>query len=90
MTDETAQIPGEASSETNPIQDVRKPGRIRAAHKGAITNLESKIILTLGRPIISQEQLFEAEGLPSTLKSKSQIVHRYDAELNYLSRMKTN
>ena len=84
MTDETEQIPGEASREINPRQDVRKLVRIRAAHKGAFTKLEPKINLTLGRPIVSQDQLFEAEGLLSTLKSKSQIVHRYDAEIELL------
>ena len=84
MTDDSEQILGEASRETNPRQDVRKLGRVRAAQKGAFTKLEPKINLTLGRPIISQNQISEAEGLLSTLKSKSQIVHRYDAEIEWL------
>ena len=33
---------------------------------------------------MSQVQLFEAEGLLSTLKSKSRIVHRYDADVELL------
>ena len=59
---------------------------IRAADQGAFTKLEQKIILTSWRPIIShsQDQLFEAEGLLSTLKSKSQILYRYDAEIELL------
>ena len=84
MTEDSEQILGEASREIYLRQDVRKLVRIRAAQMGAFTKLETKINLTLGRPIISQDQRFEAEGLPSTLKSKSQIVHRYDAEMELL------
>ena len=54
--------------------------RIGAAHKGAFRKLEPKINLTLGRPIISQDQLFEAEGLLSVLKSKCQKVQRYGTD----------
>ena len=69
---------------TNPKQDVRKLVRIRAAHKGAFTKLEPKVDAMLSRPITDQDRLVEAEGLLATLKNKSQIVNRYDAEIELL------
>ena len=43
-------------------------------HKVAFTKFEPKINLILGRPIIRQDEVFEAEGLLSTLKGDSHIV----------------
>ena len=45
MTDDSEQILGEASRETNPRQDVRKLVRIRAAYKGAFTKLKINLSL---------------------------------------------
>ena len=62
MTDDSEHILGEASRETNPRQDVLKLVRIGAAHKGAFRKLEPKINLTLGRPIISQDQFLRLKA----------------------------
>ena len=78
MTDKTEQILGEESPETILTQDIRKLVRIKAAHRGAFSKPEKKVIPTLGRLIISQDHLFEADGLLSTFK-KSQRVHRFEA-----------
>ena len=69
---------------TNPKQVVKKLVRIRAAHKGAFIKLEPKVDVMLSRPITDQDRLVEAEGLLATLQNKSQIVNRYDAEIELL------
>ena len=57
---------------------------MKAAHTGAFTTLESKIDPTLGRPIISQYQLFEDEVLLLTLKRKFLLIYFYDAKIGLL------
>ena len=49
-----------------------------------ITNFEPKINLTLARPNITQDQLFDAGVMLSSLNSKFSIVHRYDADIEML------
>ena len=84
MSNETALTLSEASRKIDLRQDMRKLVRIIAAHNGAFTKLDPKIILTLGRPIINKVHPFQAEDFLSTLNIYRKLYIAMMLKLNCL------
>ena len=59
-------------AQTDPIQHVKKLVRLRTAHEGVFTKLENL------------DLIFEAEALLATIKAKSCMRQRYDAQFELL------